>query len=83
MQPSRISATGTARPRQVMLRWHIQEGRSAIPKSVHANRISEDFGVFDFELTHDELARINALHQGGTIIPDETQFFSFGIGIPV
>jgi 2,5-diketo-D-gluconate reductase A len=67
---------------QVMLRWHIQEGRSAIPKSVHANRIAENFDVFDFELTPDELGRIDALHQGDTMNPDEMDFFSFGIEIP-
>jgi 2,5-diketo-D-gluconate reductase A len=69
-------------PAQVMLRWHIQEGRSAIPKSVNAGRIAENFNVFDFELTSNELARISALHQGDTMIPDELDFFSFGIEIP-
>ncbi|MGI9824939.1 aldo/keto reductase [Agromyces sp. Marseille-Q5079] len=51
-------------PAQVMLRWHLQEGRSAIPKSTKAHRIAENFDVFDFELTADELARIDALDQG-------------------
>jgi diketogulonate reductase-like aldo/keto reductase len=66
---------------QVMLRWHIQEGRSAIPKSVHANRIAENFDVFDFELTTDELTRIDALSIGDTMNPDEMDFESFGIVI--
>jgi diketogulonate reductase-like aldo/keto reductase len=65
-----------------MLRWHIQEGRSAIPKSVNAARIAENFNVFDFELTSNEIAHISALHQGDTMIPDELDFFSFGIEIP-
>jgi diketogulonate reductase-like aldo/keto reductase len=46
---------------QVMLRWHVQEGRSAIPKSTKPARIAENFAIFDFELTADEIARIDAL----------------------
>ncbi len=58
---------------QVMLRWHIQQGRSAIPKSTNPTRIAENFDVFDYELTGDELARINALDTGrrGGPDPDE------------
>jgi diketogulonate reductase-like aldo/keto reductase len=67
---------------QVMLRWHIQQGRSAIPKSVRAERIAENLDVFDFELSTSELAQIDALHQGDTMVPDEMDFFSFGIEIP-
>ncbi|KRE30504.1 aldo/keto reductase [Agromyces sp. Soil535] len=51
-------------PAQVMLRWHLQEGRSAIPKSVRAERIAENFDVFDFELTAAELEAIDALDTG-------------------
>ncbi|GAA4843340.1 aldo/keto reductase [Luteimicrobium xylanilyticum] len=55
-------------PAQVMLRWHLQEGRSAIPKSVTPSRIAENFDVTGFELTADEVASIDALdtgHRGG------------------
>jgi diketogulonate reductase-like aldo/keto reductase len=48
-------------PAQVMLRWHLQEGRSAIPKSTKPARIAENFDVFDFELSKDQLAAIDAL----------------------
>lgn len=51
-------------PAQVMLRWHIQEGRSAIPKSVDPGRIAENFDIFDFELADDEIRRISALDTG-------------------
>ena len=40
-----------------MLRWHLQEGRSAIPKSTKPARIAENFDVFDFELTPDSSRR--------------------------
>lgn len=55
-------------PAQVILRWHIQHGRCAIPKSVHANRIAENFDVFDFELTAAELAATGPSHQRGRAI---------------
>ncbi len=69
-------------PAQVMLRWSIQEGRQVIPKSVNPDRIAENFDVFDFELTADEITRIDALEQGMTMVPDELDFDAFGIEVP-
>nr|WP_300151918.1 aldo/keto reductase [Propionicimonas sp.] len=57
-------------PAQVMLRWHLQQGRSAIPKSTNPVRIAENFDVFDFELTTEELTRIDALDTGVRGGPD-------------
>lgn len=51
-------------PAQIMLRWHLQEGRSAIPKSVNPERIAANFDVFDFELTAEQLVAIDALDTG-------------------
>jgi diketogulonate reductase-like aldo/keto reductase len=47
-----------------VLRWHIQHGLSAIPKSVRPGRIAENFDVFDFVLSEDEIAAIDALDTG-------------------
>ncbi|MFJ5307516.1 aldo/keto reductase [Streptomyces sp. NPDC088350] len=69
---------------QVMLRWHLQEGRSAIPKSVKPARIAENFDVFDFELTTEQLAAIDALDTGvrGGPEPDAITLEAYGIEIP-
>ncbi|MBE7187667.1 aldo/keto reductase [Jatrophihabitans endophyticus] len=55
---------------QVMLRWQLQRGRSAIPKSVDPQRIAENFAVFDFDLTADELASLDSLDTGRRGGPD-------------
>jgi diketogulonate reductase-like aldo/keto reductase len=57
-------------PAQVMLRWHLQQGRSAIPKSTNPARIAENFDVFNFDLSSDELAAIDALDTGVRNGPD-------------
>lgn len=49
---------------QIMLAWHLREGRSAIPKSVCPARIAENFDVFDIELSRSEIYAINALETG-------------------
>lgn len=57
-------------PAQVVLRWHIQQdGVIAIPKSAHAERIRENFDVFDFALEADDMAAISDLaHSEGRMI---------------
>jgi 2,5-diketo-D-gluconate reductase A len=57
-------------PAQVVLRWHIEQGVVAIPKSVKAHRIQENSDVFDFELSADEVASIDALDTGVRGGPD-------------
>jgi 2,5-diketo-D-gluconate reductase A len=48
---------------QVALRWHLQRGNIIFPKSVTPSRIRENFQVFDFDLSDDELRRIDGLDQ--------------------
>jgi len=51
-------------PAQIVLRWHVDHGLSAIPKSVRPERIAENIDIFDFTLTKDEIAQIDALETG-------------------
>ncbi|WP_284748285.1 aldo/keto reductase [Amycolatopsis sp. RTGN1] len=71
-------------PAQVMLRWHLQQGRSVIPKSTKPARIAENFDVFDFDLTAEQLAAIDALDTGKRGGPEPTAITleSFGRAIP-
>ncbi len=55
---------------QVMLRWNIQRGIVVIPKSTHYDRMVENFNVFDFELTEEEMNQIAALDK------ETSSFFS-------
>jgi len=55
---------------QVVLRWHIQLGLVAIPKSANPGRIAENIDIFDFELSNDEVAAISALDQGEADVAD-------------
>jgi diketogulonate reductase-like aldo/keto reductase len=57
-------------PAQVVLRWHIEHGLSTIPKSVRPERIAENIRIFDFALTADEVAAIDALDTGARGGPD-------------
>ena len=59
---------------QVVLRWHVQLGLVAIPKSADPGRIAENIDIFDFELTTDEIDRISALDRGEAEVTDSDVF---------
>ncbi|WP_104044679.1 aldo/keto reductase [Arthrobacter sp. ZGTC412] len=61
-------------PAQAILRWHLQQGRVVIPKSVTPQRIRENLDVFGFDLTADELAVIDGLERDGRTGPHPAQF---------
>jgi diketogulonate reductase-like aldo/keto reductase len=52
---------------QVILRWLIQRKVVALAKSIHLERIEENFNVFDFELAKDDMGKIKALDTGGSL----------------
>lgn len=51
-------------PAQVVLRWHLDRGDIVFPKSTHRERLAENIDVFDFTLSADEIASLNALDKG-------------------
>ena len=61
-------------PAQAVLRWHVQRGDIVIPKSVHKSRMSENFDIFDFELTDADMAAISGLDKGVPADPDPNTF---------
>ena len=55
---------------QVIIRWHLQKGNIVIPKSITPSRIKENFDVFNFELTAEDMAAVDALNQDKRVGPD-------------
>ena len=56
---------------QVMLRWLLQRGIAAIPKTVHKERMKENIDIFDFTLTDEDMERLSELDTGRSTIYDE------------
>jgi methylglyoxal/glyoxal reductase len=61
-------------PAQIALRWGLQHEVVMIPKSVHKERIIENAGLFDFQLSADEMKRIDALDQNQRLGADPDNF---------
>ncbi|KAA1419829.1 aldo/keto reductase [Mumia zhuanghuii] len=69
-----IAAAHGRTPAQVVLRWHLEQGRVVIPKSVTPSRIAENLAITDFTLTSDEVTRIDGLEAGRRTGPDPATF---------
>lgn len=59
---------------QIILRWLIQRGIVVIPKSVHKNRLIQNFNVFDFELSDREMGQIKSLDTGKSQFLEHTDY---------
>jgi 2,5-diketo-D-gluconate reductase A len=71
---TRIAAEHDRTPAQVVIRWHLQLGNVVIPKSVTPSRIEENFDVFGFSLSDEEMRAIERLDAGHRIGPDPAVF---------
>ena len=69
-----IAAAAGKSPAQVALRWAMQKGVVVIPKSTKRERLEENAGIFDFELSPEDVARIDAIDQRKRLGPDPENF---------
>jgi diketogulonate reductase-like aldo/keto reductase len=69
-----LAAKHRKRPAQIILRWDVQNGVVTIPKSVTPERIRENADIFDFELSADDMRRIDELNENRRVGPDPDNF---------
>ena len=70
----RIAEAHDRTPAQVTLRWHVQRGDIVFPKSVTRSRVEENFDIFSFELSTEDMADIDGLDRGERTGPDPDSF---------
>jgi len=70
-----LAAKYNKTPAQIILRWAVQQGISTIPKSSNPERIKENFGIFDFVLSDDDILNMNGFHEGFRIVDDPMEMF--------
>ncbi len=69
-----VAAHHDRTPAQIVLRWHLQVGNVVIPKSSNPQRIRENFELFDFTLSEDDMATLERLDTAERIGPDPSRF---------
>ena len=69
-------------PAQIILRWHLQNGLSFIPKSAHASRIKENADIYDFELTHDDMLKMDSINKNVRISQEPELVYEFNQQYP-
>jgi 2,5-diketo-D-gluconate reductase A len=69
-----LAETHGKTPAQIVLRWHVQLGNVVFPKSMTPERIEQNIDVFDFELSDEEMARVEPLDRGQRTGPDPDTF---------
>ncbi|GHP13551.1 oxidoreductase [Lentilactobacillus fungorum] len=67
---------------QIILRWHLQRGDSFIPKSVHPDRIRQNADIYDFDLTDEEMAWVDALNKNTRISQEPEMVYEIGHQYP-
>ena len=69
-------------PAQIILRWHLQNGLSFIPKSAHAARINQNADIYDFQLTSDDMKQMNSINKNVRISQEPELVYEFNQQYP-
>jgi methylglyoxal/glyoxal reductase len=71
----RIAKKYDKTPAQIILRWALQHGISSIPKSANLQRIKENFNVFDFQITQEDMSFIDTFNENLRVVEDPMDLF--------